>query len=157
MIVTQCVPYVIRESYTLNTLQSRIHGLDHWWRVWKNAQLLGGRDSGADMDVVALFCLFHDAMRFNDDSDPGHGMRGYRLWERFYLQQELAQFVSDNQTELLLEACAEHDRGLRSTDPTIAVCWDADRLDLPRVGVWPDARYMSTQEGIALCMNRINP
>lgn len=158
MLVAQCVPYVLRESYTLNVLQSRLHGLDHWHRVWKNALLLTGTSSDADMEVVALFCLFHDSMRFNDNQDPNHGIRGYRLWERFFqMHDDLERYFSDNQGELLLEACAEHDRGETTTDPTIAVCWDADRLDLHRVGIWPDARYMSTQEAIALCMNRITP
>lgn len=156
MIVSQCIPYVLNESYTLNHLQSRIHGLDHWFRVWKNAVFLGGPSTGADMEVVALYALFHDSMRFNDGTDPGHGMRGYRLWERFFsMHRELEAYFSDRRGELLLEACTEHEDGHTTSDPTIAVCWDADRLDLHRKGIWPDTRYMSTQEGSAMCMTRI--
>jgi hypothetical protein len=29
-------------------------------------------------------------------------------------------------------------------DPTVGACWDADRLDLPRVGVTVDPRLLST-------------
>ncbi|MCA9790206.1 MAG: hypothetical protein KC910_00365 [Candidatus Eremiobacteraeota bacterium] len=29
-------------------------------------------------------------------------------------------------------------------DPTIATCWDSDRLDLDRVGVDPDPAFLST-------------
>lgn len=155
MIVSHCLPYVLQESHTLNLLQSRIHGLDHWFRVWKNAQLLTGKGSDADLEVVGLFALFHDSMRVNDGHDPEHGIRGYRLWERFNQLHDVKQFLSRQQQDLFFEACAEHNSGLRSTDPTIAVCWDADRLDLHRVGIWPDTRYMSTQEGINLCMTRI--
>jgi hypothetical protein len=31
-----------------------------------------------------------------------------------------------------------------SADGTIGTCWDADRLDLPRVGIWPSAALLST-------------
>lgn len=155
MIAARCVPYVLRESYTLNVLQSRMHGLDHWFRVWKNAQMLTGMESRADMEIVALFSLFHDSMRKNDNQDPGHGNRGYKLWERVHQMEGLGEFLSNRQNELLFEACSEHDNGHRSMDPTIAVCWDSDRLDLYRMGTWPDARYMSTQAGIDLAMNRL--
>lgn len=159
MIVSHCIPYVLRESITLNVLQSRIHGLDHWYRVWQNAQMLNGLESGADMEIVALYALFHDSMRVNDGKDPAHGMRGYKLWERFYrtLPTDISQFFSDRRRELLFEACVQHSHGERSIDPTIATCWDADRLDLPRKAIWPDARYMSTQAGINLTMTRIVP
>lgn len=154
MIASQCVPYVLHESYTLNVLQSRFHGLDHWWRVWKNAQLLA--DPMADLEVVALFALFHDAMRYNDGEDPTHGLRGIKLWERFNQLQDVKQFLTRQQGEIFFEACTEHSGGYRSTDPTIATCWDADRLDLHRKGVWPDPHFMSTQSGIALTLNRFH-
>lgn len=155
MIVSQCVPYVLHESYTLNVLQSRLHGLDHWFRVWKNAQLLAGTSSKVDLEVVGLYALFHDSMRMNDGADPGHGNRGYKLWERLNQVHDVEQYLSQNQCELFFEACVEHSNGVRSLDPTIAVCWDADRLDLHRKGIWPDPRYMSTQAGLDLIMNRI--
>ena len=34
--------------------------------------------------------------------------------------------------------------GLVSEDPTVGACWDADRLDLPRVGIQPDPALFST-------------
>jgi len=159
MIVSHCVPYVLRESYTLNVLQSRLHGLDHWFRVWQNSQLLNGLESGADMQVVALYALFHDSMRVNDGTDPDHGNRGYRLWERFCRSPDnpVTRYWSDPQEEKLFEACVEHNTGQITIDPTIAVCWDADRLDLHRKGIWPDARYMSTSAGRSLLMTRLNP
>ncbi|TML82741.1 MAG: hypothetical protein E6G09_09645, partial [Actinobacteria bacterium] len=39
------------------------------------------------------------------------------------------------------------DRGLTTTNPTIGCCWDADRLDLGRVGIEPDPELMSTIAG----------
>ena len=157
MIVNQCVPYVLHESTTVNILQSRLHGLDHWWRVWKNAQFLCGKSPSVDMQVVALYALFHDSMRQNDGEDRSHGDRGFKLWEKLSLTHGVDEFLRDEQNELLFEACVEHSRGHRSLDPTIAVCWDADRLDLHRKGIWPDPRYMSTSTGIELTVNRQRP
>lgn len=157
MLATHCVPFVLAESVTLNVTQSRLHGLDHWFRIWKNAQFLTGQDHSADLEVVALYALFHDSMRVNDGADHGHGLRGYKLWERIYARTGLEEYMSMKQRELLFEACAEHSEGRRSTDSTIAVCWDADRMDLHRKGIWPDPRYMSTQVGFDLVMSRVNP
>ena len=103
-----------------------------------------------------MFALFHDSMRLNDGDDPIHGMRGFRLWERCkQVSPDLERIFNHRQEEIFFEAIVEHNNGQRSTDPTIGVCWDADRLDLHRVGIWPDASFMSTSEGIALCPNRI--
>lgn len=157
MIAAQCVPYVLRESHTLNVLQSRVHGLDHWFRVWQNAQLLIESEPGVDLEIVALFALFHDSMRVNDHDDPNHGLHGYKLWERFYHHRDHGRLLSQRQREVFFEACVDHNIGATSTDPTIAVCWDADRLDIHRVGIWPDAKYMSTSAASSLVMTRIFP
>ena len=37
----------------------------------------------------------------------------------------------------ILEGCVH-------ADPTIGTCWDADRLDLWRVGITPHARFLRT-------------
>ncbi|CAB4962115.1 unannotated protein [freshwater metagenome] len=47
---------------------------------------------------------------------------------------------------MLREAIHDHTGGTTSDEPTIAVCWDADRLLIHRVGFVPDARYCSTEE-----------
>src|SRR3954467_15258039 len=111
MIVSHYVPYVLRESHTLNVLQSRLHGLDHWFRVWKNAQLLTGKEPTADLEVVGMFALFHDSMRVNDAKDPEHGLRGYKLWERFHQMHDHEDFLDHRQREVFLEACVEHGNG----------------------------------------------
>ncbi len=127
--------------------QSRLHGLSHWERVGRNGLDLAAETDGADADVALLFALFHDSMRLNDGHDPEHGQRGGAL------AHELRELLplSDGQLTLLQEACAGHTNGLVSTDPTIGVCWDADRLDLPRVGITPDAKLMSTKAGRRAC------
>ena len=52
--------------------------------------------------------------------------------------------LSEKELELLRFACEYHTDGLTEADITIQTCWDADRLDLGRVGIRPDPRYLCT-------------
>jgi uncharacterized protein len=52
--------------------------------------------------------------------------------------------IDPEQFSKLKFAIEHHNNGLVSEDPTIGVCWDADRLDLPRVGIKPVADMLST-------------
>ncbi len=52
-----------------------------------------------------------------------------------------------------------HNIGKTSKDRTIGTCWDADRLDLMRVDMYPEVEYLSTrtarlQETIDTCVER---
>jgi uncharacterized protein len=51
------------------------------------------------------------------------------------------------QSDLLVYACTWHTDGLHHDDATIGTCWDADRLDIERAGVIPNAKFMSTDSG----------
>ncbi len=117
-----------------------VHGPEHWRRVERNGLLLAGR-TGADITVVRLFALFHDSRRENDGVDDDHGRRGAEYAAS--LRGKAFQ-LSDGQFELLRYACNHHTDGHRHDDPTIATCWDSDRLDLGRVGIVPCPTYMST-------------
>lgn len=117
-----------------------IHGAAHWARVLENGLRLSER-TGADAVVVALFAIFHDSRRVNDSWDPGHGRRGAELARS--LRGQLAS-VSDDAVELLCYACEHHTAGRVDGDVTVQTCWDADRLDLGRVGIWPDPRKLCT-------------
>ena len=52
--------------------------------------------------------------------------------------------LSEDQLDALTFACREHDTGRVSEDLTVAGCWDADRLNLWRVGIRPDPVLLST-------------
>ena len=117
-----------------------VHGPDHWKRVERNALILA-TDSGADVEIVRLFALFHDARRVNEWGDPEHGARGAALAASF--RGELFE-LSDESFKILHYACTWHTGGRHHENPTIATCWDADRLDLDRCGITPDPDYMST-------------
>jgi len=124
-------------------LGSRLHGLEHWARVAANGIELAAATGGADRRLVELFALFHDAMRENDGRDPEHGLRAARL------ASELSDLVGlDQERAMLLDVALElHAHGHVDDDPTIGCCWDADRLDLPRVGTIPEVEFFSTHEG----------
>jgi uncharacterized protein len=120
---------------------SRIHGMSHWRRVERNGLWLA-QHCGADTAVVRLFAAFHDSQRIDDDEDPLHGSRAARYLDAMRIR---VACLDEARFGLLLEACAAHSEGERHSDPTIGACWDADRLDLWRVGIEPEARYLSTQ------------
>ncbi|MHB9032021.1 MAG: HD domain-containing protein [Anaerolineae bacterium] len=118
-----------------------VHGVSHWARVLENGLRVAAAN-GADQRVVTLFALFHDACRENEGRDHGHGRRGGEL-ARSILAGDLP--LADGRLELLLEACARHTDGLTSAEPTLQACWDADRLDLLRVGIQPRPQLLSSQ------------
>jgi uncharacterized protein len=52
--------------------------------------------------------------------------------------------LAEEEFELLRYACAYHTSGMTEADITVQTCWDADRLDLGRIGVMPDPRRLCT-------------
>ena len=118
-----------------------LHGARHWRRVDRFARLLA-LYTEADVEVVRRFALFHDSQRYNDEIDAGHGQRAADRARQF-----CADELSGTQMHLLYLACAGHDSGMTSEDPTIGTCWDADRLDIDRLDKLPWVSLMSTPLG----------
>ena len=108
---------VVKARATVNL--DSIHGLKHWARVEANGVRIAGR-MGSDELVVRLFALFHDSQRLNDGHDPEHGPRAAALVRSL---DSYLDFLSD----------------------TLGTCYDADRLDLGRVGIKPDPKYLNTE------------
>ena len=120
-----------------------LHGIDHWGRVLENGLRLA-RNTGADLEVVQFFAIFHDACRRNESIDPGHGKRGAELAASW--RGDLFE-LNDDRFELLHEACVHHTDGMMDGDPTVLTCWDADRLDLSRASITPRPERMGTETG----------
>jgi uncharacterized protein len=123
-------------------IDSRIHGERHWQCVAHIGNDLARQVPGADALVVFLFGLLHDTMRENDGWDPEHGRRAATLAEELVADGLLS--LGPVQISMLSEACERHADGEITSDPTIGVCWDADRLNLWRVRTTPDPTLMST-------------
>ena len=122
---------------------SHVHGELHWRTVGANGLWLAEPLDGADTLVIFLFALLHDSMRENDGRDPEHGPRAAVFAGELHAEGFLS--INTRQLELLQHACHEHTNGFVSTDPTVGACWDADRLDLPRVWITPDPSLLSTE------------
>ena len=116
------------------------HGVVHWARVLENGIRVAAANGG-DAEVVRLFALFHDSRRVNERIDEGHGTRGGDLARS--LRGTLVH-LDDARFDLLYDACALHTDGHTTGDPTLLACWDADRLDLGRVGIVPKPELLCT-------------
>jgi uncharacterized protein len=130
---------VIRQQFPL--AWNSLHGAPHWARVRENGLRLAPL-TGANPRVVELFAFLHDSRRGNNDDDPGHGPRA-ALFAETLSQMGLVE-LSPEELEDLVTACRFHSEGQRKGSPTILTCWDADRLDLGRVGKKPLPHLLCT-------------
>lgn len=128
----------IVERYTLSL--DGIHGVAHWARVLENGLMLAG-ETGADVAVVSLFAVLHDSRRLNDGYDPDHGPRAARFAEKL---RGTVFDLDDSAFRLLVRACEGHTHDLTHPDVTVQTCYDADRLDLGRVGMVPHRERLCT-------------
>jgi uncharacterized protein len=129
---------VVQEGFALSI--DGIHGREHWLRVKQNGVRLA-KQTGANVDIVELFALLHDCRRLSDGRDPDHGRRAAELAASL---RELWIPWSDHDFNLLTYACESHTDGLTEAHITVQTCWDADRLDLGRVGIHPDPERLCT-------------
>lgn len=121
-----------------------IHGANHWARVLYHGKNIGGLRK-ADLMVIELFGFLHDSCRLNDGRDPQHGERAAEFAHGIhgdYFQLEAKQL------DTLCYAMRHHSGGEVSADATIQTCWDSDRLDLGRVGIYPSPQYLSQEAAI---------
>ena len=123
---------------------SPFHGINHWDNVWMNGQEIGWAVD-ADMEVVEYLSYLHDCQRWSEGSDWLHGPRAAQFAHE---NRELFD-LSSSQFKDLIGAVAGHTKlqpGCKAGEnPTIAACWDADRLDIWRVGYAVDPRYLFTE------------
>ena len=129
-------------SVASKMFHSRLHGIDHWKRVEKNGLNLS-RVTRADTQIVICFAYFHDCMRMSEGNDSEHGKRGAEYAKT--LRKDFLD-LTDEQFDILYYACEWHTKGRHTDNVTIGTCWDADRLDLGRVGIIPSAKDLMTDE-----------
>lgn len=133
------IVHTILEEYAL--APNGAHGVAHWARVMVNGLRLA-EVTGANVEVVQLFAIFHDSRRAMEARDPQHGS----LAAAFATDLRGQVFeLPDHELSLLCQACIGHTHKRTHSDITIQTCWDADRLDLGRVGVTPVPNRLCTE------------
>ena len=135
----------VQAKWTLGAL----HGIRHWDRVYENGQKLLTPDTNPL--VIGLFAYLHDSCRIDDGEDLYHGKRAADWIET--LRGTYLKDVSNEEIELLQEACRLHTTELKTANPTIDACFDSDRLDLWRVGIIPDPARLATEKGKEIASN----
>ncbi len=112
-----------------------IHGAGHWARVAFHGRALA-MQLGVDPRIPQLFGLLHDSQRRHDGRDRDHGPRAAEFVERLHRERLIP--LSGEALGWLVMACHGHSDGHRDAPLAVQVCWDADRLDLGRIGIRPD-------------------
>lgn len=132
-----------------------IHGLSHWQRVERNGITLsmvnGQIRDDINIKVVRFFAYLHDKCRLNDWADLEHGVRAADMLVT--IRDTILKDFTDEEVSLLEKACRYHTTELRTGIPTVDVCFDADRLDLCRVGITPNPKLMVSKQGAYYATN----
>lgn len=144
---TQRTPHVViqrvRDYVLTRNHMDGFHGIEHWDRVYANGQLLMTPE--VNPLVIGLFAYLHDYCREDDGTDLEHGPRAAEFIDT--VRDTLLKDVCDDDVRILKEACRLHTVTDKTGNPTIDACFDADRLDLGRVGITPDPARMATKKG----------
>jgi uncharacterized protein len=138
-----------------------IHGLPHWQKVERNGILLSLIErngklcfrEGVNIKVVCIFAYLHDKCRLNNNADLKHGERTADMLHT--IRDTLLKDLDNEEFSLLEQACKLHTTTHKTGNPTIDTCFDADRLDLKRVGIEPCPDKMATSFGEFYAMNTL--
>ena len=132
----------IRKQFRLNWWGH--HGVRHWARVRRNGRIIAQHIEGVDTQVTDLFAVLHDAGRVDEYDDPGHGWRVMAYLRKLHSETRLG--LNPEQFHTLLIAIERHsDPSATPYNATMAACWNADRLDIGRVGLTPSKRFMCNE------------
>lgn len=122
---------------------STLHGEQHW-RAVADAGVEIALHGGGCPKLALAFGMIHDCQRLNDDWDPLHGTRAARWAKR---SRHAKNLLGADSLALLVKACDGHDGGRTTKSAAIGACWDADRINLWRVGIEPDNKFFSVLRG----------
>ena len=132
--------HTVLEDYTLPW--NGFHGVAHWARVLENglrlAEEIGCRHRGGP-------ALCRAARLPAVQRAPRPGARPARCGARAVASGRRISSSPISTSGCCIAPALGHTHERTHPDVTIQTCWDADRLDLGRVGMMPDPRYLSTE------------
>lgn len=139
----------VRDFVLQSWQMGEMHGLPHSRRVERNGMLLSMQNGELRGDVcikvVRYFAYLHDSCRENEGADLEHGVRAANMLHN--IRQTILKDFTDDEFALLETACRLHTTKHRTGNITVDICFDADRLDLGRVGLTPNPKLMATSMG----------
>lgn len=147
---------IVTEQYKQRLEELGFHGIPHWERVLINGLMLKQMlPSRVCEDTLFLFALFHDSKRENEGHDIMHGLRGAAYFETCVEHGFVGMKIVGSEQKAktvytsVVKACSYHTTSLFDGNPKVAACYDADRLDLNRVRIYPDITKLNYQTAIS--------
>jgi uncharacterized protein len=154
---------VLQKLVGLARYPSRIHGPAHWARVRRFGALLAETEDlpPAARRCVEVFAQIHDLAREDDGGGNQHAVDGASYMDEV-ISAVFAGRLTQDQVETVRRAIRYHSDGMVAQQAnedglfeglewprdllvrTVGCCWDADRVDLLRVGIHPAPEFMST-------------
>lgn len=117
----------------------RIHGFSHLRRVAAVAGRIAAA-AGEDIESAVVAGFLHDCARRHDGGGVDHAHDSAALTRKL-----LARFYPHLDAVRLCDAIARHADGETTEDMLAACVWDADRLELRRLGIEVDPDLLSTE------------
>lgn len=116
------------------------HDTGHILRSSIYARIMAIKTCPEYLNEIMLGVILHDIGRINNQRDPYHPKRSARL-----AMDILKKHWPGLNTGRIIYAIENHNMGKTTTDPVIGIIWDADRLDLVRLGIKVDKKLLSTK------------
>jgi len=143
---------IIKKDFKLDLYGD--HGIYHWQRVFLNTQKLA-KYYNVTSEIFELFSILHDSKRENEYQDINHGKRASEFVKELIERKYIKLDTIDEQR--LIYACVNHTKpdmtNLLYNDIIVQICFDADKMDIERVGIIPDKKYFLTQYAKELITN----
>lgn len=153
---------IIKKLQALTTYRGQLHGPAHWTRVQRFGRELATLCQLNEWEsrCIEVFALTHDLGRIDDGRDKQHPIAGNELF--ISNSTNLFPDLDYQQIEIIRTAVLHHSDGITAGKAfelgifdhinhdeeaiieMMGCCWDADRLDLLRLYMDPDPKYMST-------------
>jgi len=116
------------------------HGLAHILRASTFAKIMAITMCPQYINEIIIGIMLHDIDRKNDSFDLSHPKRSADK-----AKQLIKKYWPGLAMNKIIYAIENHHKGQVSNDPIIGIIWDADRLDLVRLGIDIDKRLLSTK------------